>query len=697
LAPRAEEDHNSKRAWDLGGIVAHGRHGWQLSLVRHTLKGQWLAFCAPGFFSVLHPGFSTMRDVIAALALAIAPAVSLWGQTPADVREWAIRTDKGDETLKARLAGLSKGNVQLVDEAGKEHVVPLAKLQQSKEALSRIVGSGVVVVHPQDFDGQAIGVGSGFVVRRDGTILTNYHVILGAGAIEIEFRDHKERVKAGCFAVDRACDVAVLKVEKLPEGVHVLELAVHAPPKDGDSVWTLGHPEGLKNTVGWGDVNAVRKTTDLPEQLRSFLSAPGDTVWIQTDAVLASGSSGGPLLNPQGQAIGMNTFLAGQRLGFALHLLHVRPTFNEAAAAKEPLPLPLPPGEKESALAWLSRDVAPILKDYGVAMQGLRRSGAASQQELLEKLRGMNDKFRPQLMAVAQRDPASWPGFQALYYVCTLAGDGSEAGKKSAGEACELLMQHHAASQDLAAIVGSVASIGDPRVQQFCQQVLERSPHKSVQAQATVAVASGRLQGLAQTSNLDLLQIQGNRAEIERLATRLEKDLADVPLGNFTAKQYGEQLKAELKLVRVGQPAAEIEGIDNDGKKFKLSDYKGKVVVLDFFADWCQYCKVMYPQERKLVTELKERPFALLGVNTDEHKTLSDIVKDGTVTWRCWADGQGGPIATAWRIDSYPNLFLIDHQGIVRCHLGGAPSEKEFQEAIETLVKEAEAAAKAGK
>ena len=96
-----------------------------------------------------------MRCFIAAVTFALLPAVSLLGQTAGDVRDWTVRTDKGDETLKARLVRLAKGNVQLVDEAGKEHVVPLAKLQQSKEALSRIVGSGVVVVHPQSLDGQA--------------------------------------------------------------------------------------------------------------------------------------------------------------------------------------------------------------------------------------------------------------------------------------------------------------------------------------------------------------------------------------------------------------------------------------------------------------------------------------------------------------------------------------------------------------
>ncbi len=82
-------------------------------------------------------------------------------------------------------------------------------------------------------------------------------------------------------------------------------------------------------------------------------------------------------------------------------------------------------------------------------------------------------------------------------------------------------------------------------------------------------------------------------------------------------------------------------GSDVDGKSFKLSDYSGKVVILDFFADWCPYCVRMYPEEREPAEKMADKPFAMLGVNCDSPDTLRQILADKKVTWRCWSDGKG--------------------------------------------------------
>ena len=77
----------------------------------------------------------------------------------------------------------------------------------------------------------------------------------------------------------------------------------------------------------------------------------------------------------------------------------------------------------------------------------------------------------------------------------------------------------------------------------------------------------------------------------------------------------------------------------------------------------------MYPHERSLVEELKEKPFVLLGVNSDDSP---DIVKramrDNRLTWRSWFDGGStqGPIATAWGVTYWPTLFIIDADGVIR-------------------------------
>src|SRR5438105_9037394 len=78
----------------------------------------------------------------------------------------------------------------------------------------------------------------------------------------------------------------------------------------------------------------------------------------------------------------------------------------------------------------------------------------------------------------------------------------------------------------------------------------------------------------------------------------------------------GAAESAIAKAPRPGEPAPEIKGEDMDGKPLKLSDYRGKVVLLDFWGFWCAYCLRYIPHEKDLVRQYEGRPFVLLGVNT---------------------------------------------------------------------------------
>lgn len=98
----------------------------------------------------------------------------------------------------------------------------------------------------------------------------------------------------------------------------------------------------------------------------------------------------------------------------------------------------------------------------------------------------------------------------------------------------------------------------------------------------------------------------------------------------------------------------------------------------------------MLPHERSLVEELKDRPFAIVGVNSDSKERLRELVKDGTTTWRNFTDVQadGKKISSAWGVRGWPTLYILDHRGVIRHkNLRGAEMEK----AIKALVAEAEA------
>jgi len=177
--------------------------------------------------------------------------------------------------------------------------------------------------------------------------------------------------------------------------------------------------------------------------------------------------------------------------------------------------------------------------------------------------------------------------------------------------------------------------------------------------------------------------------EADALFCRVIEEFPD--LRNKTGgTPLGEQARGRLFRLRnlqVGCNAPEIDGLDIDGQRFRLSDYRGKVVLLTFCGNWCPPCRALYPKERELIRRFAGKPFVVLSVNSDEDKeTLRQSVKSGEVTWRCWWDGgTSGPISRSWGISYSPTVFIIDARGTIRFE--DLP-EAELERALETLVKE---------
>jgi peroxiredoxin len=139
----------------------------------------------------------------------------------------------------------------------------------------------------------------------------------------------------------------------------------------------------------------------------------------------------------------------------------------------------------------------------------------------------------------------------------------------------------------------------------------------------------------------------------------------------------------------LGQEASDITAEGLDGKVFNLSDYEDKVIVLVFWADWHKACRVQYKAQCELAEKMKQRPFAMVGVNCDEDRAEAQRVAEREhMTWKNFHDGRWGRITQEWQIQAYPTTIVIDHKGIIRYR---GLSGKELENAVEKLLKEAEA------
>ena len=147
------------------------------------------------------------------------------------------------------------------------------------------------------------GQGSGFIVREDGVILTNAHVVDGADEVTVRLADKRE-FKAKVIGADKATDVAVLKVEA--RGLPVVKTGASAKSRVGEWVLAIGSPFGFESSATAGIISALSRA--LPDE--------NYVPFIQTDVAVNPGNSGGPLFNMAGEVIGINSQIYSRSGGY---------------------------------------------------------------------------------------------------------------------------------------------------------------------------------------------------------------------------------------------------------------------------------------------------------------------------------------------------------------------------------------------
>jgi Do/DeqQ family serine protease len=210
-------------------------------------------------------------------------------------------------------------------------------------------------------------LGSGVIVRGDGVVVTNHHVIKGADSITVVLSDRRE-FDAKVLVTDEQTDIAVLRVGMKGETLPSVSFGDADSLEVGDLVLAIGNPFGLGQTVSSGIVSGLARTSVGITDFRSF---------IQTDAAINPGNSGGALVSMDGRLIGINTAIYSRSggsvgIGFAVPSTMVR-TIVRSAVSGKPLVRP-----------WLSMRAREVTSDIASAM-GLARPGGVLVESVTRK------------------------------------------------------------------------------------------------------------------------------------------------------------------------------------------------------------------------------------------------------------------------------------------------------------------------
>ena len=298
-------------------------------------------------------------------------------------------------------------------------------------------------------------------------------------------------------------------------------------------------------------------------------------------------------------------------------------------------------------------------------------------------------------LAIATADPKDDTGFAAAEFILQSAAKVGGGGK-DVETAVGIIAVHHAASPKVKELLIPAMRLGDPG-DKLLKAVAEKGADK--ETKATAIFLRGYRIAQSIDDEEDEKKIIALVAEAKGLIEKAVKDAPEAKLGRAT---LGEMARKELEnlnavtLVSIGKPAPEVESVTLEGKKVKLSDYKGKVVLLDIWATWCPPCRAMIPHERELVKTMAKdkKPFVLVSVSADDEKdTLVKFLEKEPMPWvHWWESGTDNPVLKKYRVRAFPTLYLIDHTGTIKQKWVGRPEGDKLDKAIEEAVKEAEKA-----
>lgn len=235
----------------------------------------------------------------------------------------AVVSDGGTTTVVREVQRSSAAATSFEDGQGKS----IGDIyDQEGRGVVQVLSTSVVSDDPFFGAQESRSSGSGFVIDKAGRIVTNYHVVQDAENVQVSFSG-EDNVDARVIGVDPSTDIAVLQIDAQARALVTLPLGESDTVRVGDAVVAIGNPFGLERSVTAGIVSALQREITAPNGFAI------DEV-IQTDAAINHGNSGGPLLNADGQVIGVNAQIESETggnvgIGFAIPINTVKEVVSQ--------------------------------------------------------------------------------------------------------------------------------------------------------------------------------------------------------------------------------------------------------------------------------------------------------------------------------------------------------------------------------